>query len=109
MNDLGSKIPAAVESLGNKLPRFPDGRIDYTHATVAPVILCFVQWQDKILLLKRSEKVLSYKNKWNTVGGYLDELKTLRQFALDELREELGISETTIKDLVFVEPHEHAD
>ena len=43
------------------LPRFPDGRIDYSHANKAPVITVFVFSNDHMLLLKRSEKVKSEK------------------------------------------------
>lgn len=104
MLDLGLEVPAAVEELGKNPPKFPDGRIDYTAATTAPVILCFVEWQGKILLLKRSDKVLSYKGKWTAVGGYLDEPKPLIEQAYQELREELGIEPAGVQSIKFVEP-----
>ena len=51
------------------------------------MIICFVRYNDEILLLKRSDKVWTYKGKWNVVAGYLDEIKPLREKALEELRE----------------------
>lgn len=61
------------------LPHFPDGRIDYSHASKAPVVIIFVKHKGKILLLKRSSKVRAYKGKWQVVAGYLDEVKPLRE------------------------------
>lgn len=109
MSDPGSNIPAAVKHFANTLPKFPDGRIDYTHSPAAPVINCFVVYKGKILLLKRSDKVLAYKGMWNSIGGFLDELKPLREKVLEELREELGISESQVGSMHFSEPMEYHD
>ena len=43
------EIDQRVKELAEKLPRFPDGRIDYSHSDVALVVTCFVKFQDKIL------------------------------------------------------------
>lgn len=91
------------------LPRFPDGRIDYSHADKAPVLTCFVTYQDKILLLKRSAKVRTYQSKWCAVAGYLDEAKPLEEKALQELKEELGIQPAWVERLVMGEPYEFQD
>ena len=87
------------------LSRFSDGRIDYSHADKAPVLVCFVRCNGKILLLKRSEKVRTYQGKWNTVTGYLDELQSLRTKILKELHEELRIQEKDIVSLIFGKPY----
>ena len=80
-----------LKKLSRKLSHFPDGRINYSHAKIAPVINCTIVCKGKILLLMRSRKVRRYRGKWNTIGGYLDELKSARQKAVEEIREELGI------------------
>lgn len=85
-----------IERFHKKLPKFPDGRIDYSNSNIAPVIKIIVKYKDKILILKRSDKVRTYKGKWNTVAGYLDELKSIRKKVLEELYEETGISEENI-------------
>ncbi|RJQ15828.1 NUDIX domain-containing protein [Candidatus Woesearchaeota archaeon] len=90
------------------LPKFPDGRINYSNADTAVVLNCFVKFGDEILLLKRSDKVNAYKGKWNSIGGYLDEPVSLRKKVLEELREELGII-TNIKSLSTAEPHTLVD
>ncbi len=104
-----SEIERQVKELTERLPRFPDGRIDYSHSEVALVVTCFVTFQDKILLLKRSDKVRTYRGKWNTVAGYIDEPKPLREKALQELSEELGISAEDIESITFGQPFEFHD
>ncbi len=89
-------ILTTIKEFANKLPKFPDGRINYSNSDTAPVITVFVKYQDKILLLKRSNEVRVYQGKWNTVAGYLDEPKSLREKAMEEIQEELGISEDNI-------------
>lgn len=85
------KMLETIKQFAEKLPKFPDGRIDYSNSDTAPVITIFIKHQDKILLLKRSDKVRTYQEKWNTVAGYLDEIKPIQEKVLEEIREELGI------------------
>jgi len=47
--------------------------------------------------LKRSQDVLTYKGKWNTVAGYLDQKRPIREKIFEELNEELGIIEKDIQ------------
>ncbi|MDG6228819.1 MAG: NUDIX domain-containing protein [Candidatus Thermoplasmatota archaeon] len=91
--DAEEEIRSLIKSFSEKLPHFHDGRIDYTHSDTALVITIFICLDDKVLLLKRSDKVLTYKGKWNTVAGYLDELCPIREKVSEELSEELGITE----------------
>lgn len=94
--DEEEKIRSLITSFSEKLPHFSDGRIDYTNSDTAPVITIFICLEDKVLLLKRSEKVLTYKGKWNTVAGYLDEIGPIQEKILEELSEELCIMEEDI-------------
>ena len=96
MTNEDEKVQATIETFAKTLPTFPDGRINYSDANTAPVITVFIQYNDEILLLKRSNKVSTYQEKWNTVAGYLDEIKPLREKILEELSEEIGISEDNI-------------
>jgi len=88
-----------IKRFSNKLPHFPDGRIDYTNSKEAPALNCFVESNGKILLLKRSEKVGNYQGMWNSIGGYLDENKPLENKVKEELIEELDIKEENIADI----------
>ncbi|HLD18639.1 MAG TPA: NUDIX domain-containing protein [Candidatus Nanoarchaeia archaeon] len=87
--------------LSKKLPKFPDGRLNYKNSKKAVVLTVFVKFKGKILLLKRSNRVLTYKGYWNTVAGYYDEPKPLRKKALEELKEETGISKKYVKSIKF--------
>ncbi len=91
------------------LPRFPDGRIDYTHSNKAPVLNCVVACADKVLVLKRSDRVSNYRGKWNVIAGFLDEPKPLDEKAIEEITEEIGISKEDILKLHVLEPYEVHD
>lgn len=91
------------------LPRFVDGRINYSNSNIAPVVTVFVEYDGKILLLKRSNKVRTYQGLWNTVAGYIDEERPIREIVLKELREELGINRSGIKELAIAESYDVYD
>lgn len=55
------------------------------------VVSCILKYKDKILILKRSDKVGTYKGKWQGVAGYL-EGNPLEQAKI-EIREEVGLSD----------------
>ena len=96
-----NQILSKIQEFADKLPKFDDGRIDYSNSDTAPVITVFVKYKDKILLLKRSNKVNNYPSKWNTVSGYLDEVKPIKNKILEELSEELDIQENIIKNINY--------
>lgn len=109
MGEREQRIFEITEELARELPRFPDGRIDYSNSHVALTITAFVKYGDKILLLKRSGKVRTYRGKWCAVTGYLDELKPIRRKALEEVQEELGIRESSISSISIGKPYEFTD
>lgn len=98
-----------IEKFAKKLPKFPDGRINYSNSDTAPVIVIFIKYKDKIILLKRSDKVRTYQGKWNTVAGYLDEMKPINEKILQELREELKIKKSNILSIRLGEPYTFKD
>ena len=91
------------------LPTFPDGRIDYSNARTAIVVTVFIKFNDKLLLLKRSNKVSTYRGKWNTVAGYIDEIKPVEDKIYEELKEEIGIKKDNIKNFRLSEPFSFKD
>jgi ADP-ribose pyrophosphatase YjhB (NUDIX family) len=98
-----------MKRLAEGLPRFMDGRIDYTTSDVAPVINCIIYHKGHILLLKRSEQVGEYRGKWSGVDGFIDTLNPLSYTVLTELREELSLSERDIAAIRIAEPYESID
>lgn len=98
-----------IKEFSKKLPKFSDGRIDYSNSDKAPVLICFIKYQDNILLLKRSDKVRTYQGLWNTVAGYLDELKPVVQKTHEEVSEEIGVGKKNILKTKLGNPFEFYD
>jgi 8-oxo-dGTP pyrophosphatase MutT (NUDIX family) len=59
------------------------------------VVTSFIRHGDRILLLRRSKKVGTYKGRWAGVSGYLEEPTPLAQ-ALKEINEETGLTESQV-------------
>jgi len=51
----------------------------------------FVEYKGKILILKRSRKVGSYRGRWGVVSGHIEEGETEEETSLKELKEEIGL------------------
>ena len=107
--EMDEKIEKIIGEFAKKLPKSPDGRIDYSNSDEAPVITVIVKYEDEILLLKRSDKVRTYKGKWQVVAGYLDELRPLKEKVLEELREEIGVLENNIEKIKYGKMFEFHD
>lgn len=54
------------------------------------VVTSFIRREGKILIVRRSNKVGSYRGKWSAISGYLEEEEPLVQ-AIKEIEEETGI------------------
>jgi 8-oxo-dGTP pyrophosphatase MutT (NUDIX family) len=68
------------------------------------VVTCFLTFNDKILILKRSDKVRTHKGKWAGVSGYIESDETDHQTAIKEIREETGLTENDIELIRKGEP-----
>ncbi len=110
MESIDDQIKEITQSFAQKLPQFKDGRIDYSLSNEAPVLTVFVMYKNKLLLLKRSNRVRTYQGKWNTVAGYLDDYhQTLKEKIHEELREETGITPTSIRDYTYGSRYQFTD
>ncbi len=109
MNKKEISLKKILQELSEKLPKFEDGRIDYSTSDKAPVLNCFVKFESQILILKRSDKVRAYQGLWNSIGGYLDEPVALEEKVLEELREELGIMPDLVLEIKKGKPYEFND
>ena len=56
------------------------------------VVTCFLEHNGMIMLLRRSERVGTYRGKWAGISGYIEEGRTPSQQAWTEIKEEAGIS-----------------
>ena len=102
-------VPKAVQEFDRTLPHFRDGRIDYRGAPAAAVMTCFVRYGDKLLLLKRSERVGTYQGLWSAITGYLDELQPIEARVRAELAEELGLQLDDTSVITLGEPYSFRD
>ena len=75
------------------------GQVDYTNIRWAPVINCVLKYKNKVLLLQRSETLNFYPGFWNGVSGFLDDNKSLEEKVVEELKEELGLKKSEIKNM----------
>jgi 8-oxo-dGTP pyrophosphatase MutT (NUDIX family) len=71
------------------------------------VVTCFLEHDDKILILKRSGSVGSYQGKWGAVAGYIEKCESADDAALKEIKEETGIENAEL--VVRGEPFEFTD
>jgi len=60
------------------------------------VVTCFLENGGKILIMKRSQRVGTYKGKWGAVAGYVEENETPEQTARKEILEETGIKDVEL-------------
>jgi 8-oxo-dGTP pyrophosphatase MutT (NUDIX family) len=57
-----------------------------------PVVTVFIRHEGRLLLLRRSNRVGSYRGLWGTIAGHIEKCAP-REQALREIREETGLSE----------------
>jgi len=67
-------------------------------------VTSFLQSNDKILILLRSEQVSTYQGKWGGISGSIDDGKTADAQALLEIVEETNLSEQDIELIKKGEP-----
>jgi 8-oxo-dGTP pyrophosphatase MutT (NUDIX family) len=65
--------------------------------------------EGKILILKRSDKVSTYKGSWSGIAGYVEENETPLETALKEICEEVGITEDNVELIKRIDPIEFTD
>ena len=67
------------------------GTVEIENVVEKFVVNCVVMEKDRMLILKRSDRVDSFQGKWSSVTGYVEEGETPVQTAFKELREELSV------------------
>jgi len=73
------------------------------------VVTSFLEHDNKILILRRSEKVRTMKHQWAGVSGYIESNETPLERALKEIEEEVGLKKEDVKLLRAAEPLEVPD
>jgi 8-oxo-dGTP pyrophosphatase MutT (NUDIX family) len=74
------------------------------------VVTCLlINNKGKLLILKRSNKVSTYKGQWGGVAGYVEENENPYDTAIKEIREEVGIKEENVTLIKKLNPIEISD
>ncbi len=68
------------------------------------VVTSFLENDDKVLILRRSNKVRTMKGKWAGTSGYIEENETGLERALKEIQEEVGLKKEDVKLVRAGEP-----
>lgn len=84
-------------------------RVDYSGVDRAPVLTCFLVWDGRVLILRRSAQVGTYRGKWGAVAGYLDEPLPIQEQAYREIEEEVGVPWQEIRGMRMAPPYEVHD
>lgn len=74
------------------------------------VVTCLLMDKnDNILILKRSDKVRTYKGYWSGISGYIEEGEGPVDTAFKEIRQETGLNDNNIKLIKTIDPIEFTD
>ena len=74
------------------------------------VVSCILMNQkDKILILKRSDKVGTYKGCWSAIAGYIEKGEKPIDTAYKEIKEEVSLQKKNIIFLKQIDPIEFTD
>lgn len=97
---------AAIQLLKEYLNQFISGHLD-TYPVIKHVVTCFLEHNNKILILHRSSKVGTYKRKWAGISGYIENGDLEQAFA--EIAEETELYKNDITLIKKGEPVEITD
>jgi len=73
------------------------------------VVTCFLEHNGKIMMLRRSERVGTYRGKWAGVSGYIEEGTSPSQQAWTEINEEAGLGADDVELVRKGQPLEVVD
>lgn len=76
-----------------------EGQVDFTNARYCPVVNCVVEFEGKLLLVKRNKNLRLYPGLWNGISGFLDDKKTIEEKVQEELGEELSVKQEHIQKI----------
>lgn len=68
------------------------------------VVTSFLEYEGKILLLRRSDRVRTYQGRWAGVSGSIEEGRTPEQQARVEILEETGLTGDDVRMVATGEP-----
>ena len=74
------------------------------------VVTCILMdYHENILILKRSDKVRTYKGYWSGIAGYVEKGEEPVDTAFKEIREETGLTDNDVELIKTIDPIEFTD
>jgi 8-oxo-dGTP diphosphatase len=73
------------------------------------VVTCFLEHDGKVMILRRSERVGTYRGKWAGVSGYIEEGSSALEQAWTEIKEEVGMDKDDVELVKEGQPLEVVD
>jgi uncharacterized protein len=68
------------------------GRVDLPDVNAVPVVTAVLRHRGRVLLVRRSRRVGSFRGRWSAISGYIEGHEDPRERALQEIREETRIA-----------------
>lgn len=99
---------AALNWLKTYLLSLSDNKGIVPGITSKPIVSCFIQSENKILIARRSGRVGAYQGQWAAISGYIENLSADEQ-ALKEIKEETGLDTKDVKLICSGQPLEVMD
>jgi predicted aconitase with swiveling domain/8-oxo-dGTP pyrophosphatase MutT (NUDIX family) len=85
------------------------GTVELRNVTERHVVTCIMANRGKILILKRSDKVGSYKRKWAGVSGFIEAGESDEEAARREIVEEIGSTRARLSRTIPSRSFRHDD
>jgi hypothetical protein len=89
-----NELNELIVKLDKELPKkILDGKevFDFKDSNIVLGVACIVVYKDKMLIMKRSNKVAVFQNKWAVISGHLDCVKPIKEIILEEIAFKLPI------------------
>ena len=86
-----SELKDWIETALKKYGTYRGKAVDYTKASIAPIVMCTVKCGNEILLVKRGFGLADAEGYWSTNNGFIDEIKPVKEIAQQEIKEELSL------------------
>ncbi len=67
------------------------GGLDLPDVEAKPVVSAFLRNRGRFLVVRRSERVGSFRGRWSAISGYVEGKEDPRRRAIQEIREETGM------------------
>lgn len=93
-------------AVGNRDVRVRDGQGPDNMSVIRPrlVVTNILLHQDQVLLLKRSQKVRTFRGRWGGCSGHVEADETVEQASYKEIQEETGFKKSKLQLLARGEP-----